>query len=253
MKYLDKPCLPETNVALALVSSEYPEIYTCLYEKFNISTIKIEKNGLLADDIATHPDCIFAQVNAENIMINKEHYNNIVNYLTIGGSEINFTASNESVRSPYPFEAALNVRIIGNKIICNTKHIDKNLRSLAEKLNLELVHCNQGYAACSTIMLNDNALITDDETIYRSAINNAIDSIIISKGSVQLKKHKYGFIGGTCGMIAKNLLAFTGSLDSHKDADTIKRFLYKHNINYTELTYGPLIDIGGIIPVLEHN
>ena len=53
-------------------------------------------------------------------------------------------------------------------------------------------------------------------------------------------------------MIDNNLLAFTGKLNSHPDFELIRAFLYKYNVNYIELTEGPLIDIGGIIPVYEH-
>ena len=103
-----------------------------------------------------------------------------------------------------------------------------------------------------TVLLNNNALITDDESIYCSAQKNAIDSILINKSSVKLKGRDYGFIGGTCGMIGKNLLAFTGNLDTHIDAELIKSFLKKHSVDYIELNDGPLIDIGGIIPFSEY-
>lgn len=251
LKYLNKPCLPENKVALALVSSEYPKIFDRLYKDFNVNTIKIKKNTALSDDISTHPDCIFAQINSSESIIDKSSYNYIVNYLTIGDIDFHLNSSFEAIKSPYPYEVGLNVRIIGNKLFCNTKYIDRNLLKVAEQSGLAIIHCNQGYTACSTIALNDNALITDDESIHHSAKNNGIDSVLIKKGSVRLKGHEYGFIGGTCGMIDNNLLAFSGRLESHKDSDIIKSFLDKYNIDYVELSDDPLTDIGGIIPILE--
>ncbi len=252
LKLLNKPCLPENKVAVSVVSSEYPEIFDRLYDDFKIETIRIDKNNALTDDISTHPDCVFLQLNSDTVFSDECNYNNIVNILTDKGiKKTKILLSDKTICSPYPDDIRLNVRVIGNRIICNSKYIDTNLRDCAEKLGFRIIHCNQGYAACSTILLNDNALITDDSTIHSSAQLNGIDSILIRKGSVKLKCREYGFIGGTCGMIDKNLLAFTGRLDSHTDSDLIKSFLNKHSVNCVELIDGPLIDIGGIIPLLE--
>lgn len=74
---------------------------------------------------------------------------------------------------------------------------------------------------------------------------------MLSKGQIKLIGHEYGFIGGCCGFIDKNLLAFNGRLDTIDDADKIKDFLGKYNVKYIELTDAPLTDIGGIVPLFE--
>ena len=248
------PGLPENKVAAVLTSSDYPDISDVLLNKFNINTIQVQRNNALTDDIASHPDCAFVQLNGNTAVTTSELYKTIVNFLTIEDDEKIFRLyeCTEGISSPYPGDIRLNVRVISDMIFCNTRYVDQSIREFASKYNYRLIHCNQGYAACSTVLLNNNALITDDESIHCSAQKNAIDSILISKGSVRLKCRNYGFIGGTCGMIDKNLLAFTGNIDSHTESQAIKIFLNKHSVNYIELTDGPLIDIGGIIPVTEH-
>lgn len=253
-RIIKTPCLPERNVASVLISSDYPDISDVLLNKFNINTIQVQRNNLLSDDIASHPDCVFVQLNNNTAVSDRTVYTNIVNYLTIGENVFKFSLVNCSgnICSPYPEDVRLNVRVISDMILCNTKYVDKTIKDFADKYNYRLIHCNQGYVACSTVLLNNNALITDDESIYCSAQKNAIDSILINKGSVKLKGRDYGFIGGTYGMIGKNLLAFTGNLDTHSDAELIKSFLKKHSVDYIELNDGPLIDIGGIIPFSEY-
>ncbi len=253
-KIIKTPCLPENNVALALISTDYPDISDKLLKEYNVKTIRVQRNNALTFDISSHPDCVFVQLNENTAVAGKDIYDSIVNYLTIEESVINFNLykSAGNICSPYPEDVKLNVRIISDMIFCNTKYVDETIKEFSCKHRYRLIHCNQGYAACSTILLNNNALITDDETIHCSAQKNGIDSILISKGSVKLNGREYGFIGGTCGMIGKNLLAFTGNLDTHSDAELIKSFLNKYNINYVELSNGPLIDIGGIIPVSEY-
>ena len=253
-KIIQTPCLPEKDVNLALISGDHPDIAKTLFEKYNVNTIKVQQNYELTSDIASHPDCAFVQLNKDIAIASELLYKNIVNYLTIEGIKTNFSVARSygTIISPYPGDVKLNVRVISDMIFCNTKHVDESIKTFSRNHSYRLIHCNQGYVACSTILLNNNALITDDESIHYSAQNNAVDSILINKGSVKLNGRNYGFIGGTCGMIGKNLLAFTGNLDTHSDADLIKSFLEKYNIKYVELNNGPLIDIGGIIPLSEY-
>lgn len=256
LEYLLKtPLQPETKVRTVLISGKYPEILRTLNNEYNIETFKVIPNLDLDPAIASHADCLFIQLKHSTIIIDKTNYNRLVNYLT--SKTVNsiknytFIELDSTVKSPYPDDVKLNAKIIGDKIICNTSTIAHEVIDYAKKHGYLTIHTNQGYTACSSVIINNNALITDDESIYISSVNNGIDTLLINKGSVKLDGYDYGFIGGTCGMIDKNLLAFTGKLNSHTDYKRIEAFLNKYNVNFVELTNGPLIDIGGIIPILE--
>ena len=252
-KLLSTPLLPESKVKTVLISGKYKHIIDALNRKYGINTLEIIANSQLDKPIASHADCCFLQLDKNTFFVDKNNYNNIVNFFTsIEGENItNFNIISEAVCSPYPQDVKLNAKVIGRSVLCNTKYLSESVHNSAVNSNFKLVNTNQGYAACSSILLNNNAIITDDESIYASCKLNAIDCILISKGSVQLQGYNYGFIGGTCGIIDKNLIAFTGSLKQHTDYELINAFLYKHNIRYIELTDGPLIDIGGIIPLTQ--
>ena len=56
-------------------------------------------------------------------------------------------------------------------------------------------------------------------------------------------------IGGCCGLIDKDVLAFTGRLDSLDFEKPIRDFLDKHGVRIVELTQNPMLDIGGILPL----
>ena len=252
LKLLNKPSLPQNKVDTVIMSGEYAQFVELLQNEYNLNILINEPDLRLTADIRSHADCVFLQLDSNNIIIDRTK-ENIVNYLTKGEFEnnVNIHIAKGEVKSPYPYDVRLNARVISDRIICNIKYIDNNVLGFAEKNHYKLIHVNQGYSACSTVIINDNALITDDESIYRSSKNNGIDCLLISKGSVKLNGRDYGFIGGTCGMIDKNLLAFTGSLDTHSDCELIKDYLNKYSIKYIELSNGPLIDIGGIIPITE--
>lgn len=245
------PGLPDSKVTSVAVSAEYPELISAL-NKLGISTFPVNRNNNLDEGIGYHPDCIIFQLN-DNIFIDSSISDIFVNFLTSRSIINNYKiiAAGDMIRSPYPYDVRLNCKRINNKIICNTKYISENLRQLALEYGFEFIHVNQGYAACSTVVINDSALITDDESIHNSVIKYSIDSLLISKGSVQLKNHNYGFIGGTCGIIDKNLLAFCGNIELHNDANEIINFLNKYNIEYRNLINCPLTDVGGIIPITQ--
>ena len=250
---LSTPLLPQKRVKSVLISCEYPQISLELSRKFGIETIEVVNNNELAGSISSHADCCFFQLDKNNIFIDKSNYDNIVNYLTIlkGEAANQINIYSERVFSPYPDDVALNLKVIGDKIICNTNNMSDSVKIKALELGFSLIHVNQGYSACSSMVINENAMITDDESIYYKSKLNGIDCLLISKGSVRLNGFDYGFIGGTCGMIDKNLIAFTGSIHTHTDYKLISDFLNKYNIDYIELTNGPLTDIGGIIPLTE--
>lgn len=246
------PGLPSSKVTSAVVSCENKSVISAL-NTLGIDVLELPRNPKLEYSICSHADCELIQLSNTQFFLDNSIYDNIVNFLTskIGLLNIQIKTIGESIKSPYPDDIRLNCKIIGNRIICNTKHVADEIIKFSLENDIELIHVNQGYAACSTIVLNDSALITDDISIHNSVIKNGIDTLLITKGSVKLRNHEYGFIGGTCGFIDKNLLAFTGSLESHNDADSIIKFLNKYCINYLNLTNGNLTDIGGIIPLTQ--
>lgn len=250
---LHTPYIPSNNVTAVLVSDEYPEIIERIENELHVEVIRVKPNIMLEPGISSHPDCVFFQLNHNTIITDLTLYEEIVNYFTSIDliNELRIVKVGECVSSPYPDDVKLNARLVSGKIICNRKYADQSLINAAYELGYDFIHCNQGYAACSTINISDTAIITDDESIYSSVNNYGIDCLLIRKGSVQLKNHNYGFIGGCCGMIDKDLIAFTGRIESHRDGQRIIEFLNKYGINYINLLDGPLIDIGGIIPVTE--
>ena len=76
-----------------------------------------------------------------------------------------------------------------------------------------------------------------------------VDIMIIPERRILLEGYDYGFIGGCCGLIDKNVLAITGRLDSLDFEKPIIDFLDKHNVQAIELTQDPIVDIGGILPL----
>ncbi|MEG1448103.1 MAG: hypothetical protein RSC41_02120 [Oscillospiraceae bacterium] len=148
----------------------------------------------------------------------------------------------------YPMDISLNIALIDRVAVVGTKNINYNILQYISSQSYNIIKVKQGYCKCSICIVDDGAIITDDENIAR-ALHNYLDVLLISKGNIELKGYNYGFIGGTCGLIDKNLLAFTGNIEKHSDYDNIKSFLDNHGCDFVCLSDKNLVDIGGILPL----
>lgn len=147
----------------------------------------------------------------------------------------------------YPHNVKLNCAVVGNNIICNRKYTDPQVIGYAEKHGYNIIHVNQGYAKCSTCIVSDNAVITEDESIEKECTKHGIDVLKISKGYVRLDGYDYGFIGGCSGLVENNLLVFNGNIKLHPDYDSIYKFCKDHGTDILSLNNGQLYDVGSII------
>lgn len=245
MKYIEKPNLPQSRVGVVAISSCASESIRKL-NNLGIKTIKIKPDIRLPLPINSHADIQMLHIGKAYIFSQNEH-------LYTGESDIKFDRHiiSEIPGRIYPDDVRLNCSIIGNKVICNPKTISKDVLDYFERNSYSIINVNQGYSKCSVCIVNENSIITDDKSIFTAAQKFFDDVLFVSKGSVRLNGYNYGFIGGCCGKIDKDRLAFNGIIESHTDYKLILDFLNKHNINCVELNNSPLTDIGGILPLME--
>ena len=146
----------------------------------------------------------------------------------------------------YPGDVPLNFVVVGNFGICNPKTVWNETVYIAQKSGKTVIPVAQGYTKCSTLVVDDKSIITDDESIFK-AVHGTLDALLVSKGSISLPGYNYGFIGGasfTCG----GTVYFFGDLSSHPDALKIRSFIEAHNKHIFSLSHEHnLIDIGGAI------
>ncbi len=245
MKYVKKPNLPEGKVSHVVISNSAGESIKRL-NNIGISTFIIPDNPLLPEPVKSHADLQILHMGNNVIFCRNEH-------LCIGELEKKFNIINirECSGDKYPNDVRLNCTVIGNKIICNEKTISKDVLEYAYNNNYIIINVKQGYSKCSVCVINDNTIITDDKSIFTAAGKFLNDAELISKGSIVLNGYNYGFIGGCCGKIDKNVIAFNGRLDSHNDCKRIIDIMQRNNIDCIELINDRLNDIGGILPLIE--
>ncbi len=242
---INSPNLPKSQVK-TLICTDRDKAVIDFFVSKGISVIANEPNPDIDPAVSFHADMAVLHTGRNNIILDKRQKKRKSELEKIGFSV--YETENE-IKGTYPADIKLNVAVVGDFIFGNLLHTDKNaLNLLSDK---ELTNVKQGYTKCSVVVINENATITDDKSIYRKMSEKGIDSLLISKGDISLVGHDYGFIGGASGKISENEVVFFGDIEKHRDFPLISAFLQKHGCTFLCTDKGPLRDIGGIIPLTE--
>ena len=250
MNFLVNPNLPEKNVKYALCDSRVEETIVNELIKLGCSPVMVPYDESLSEPVSSHPDMHFfhyEQFFYVSRTFNKtfSHFNNYIKD-SIDCEKINKVVIDKNLEKEYPYDVLLNSVAIGDYILCNDKTVCKEiLLTDAEKIFVK-----QGYTKCSVAVVDKNAIITDDCGIYNK-VKNIIDALLVRRGEVMLNGYNYGFIGGSCGKISKNLLAFCGDIKNLRDYNNIINFCRNYNVECVSLSKSSLYDYGSIIPIIE--
>lgn len=240
--------IPSKKISLALVDNRISPSMIQKLNELNINTIKTIKCNETYDAISCHPDICIIKLNNKDILVAPNVYEYYNEHLTPLG--FNIIKGNLPVDNKYPKNVQYNIAILGNKAIHNFKYTDKVLLDYLEKNKFEKINVKQGYCKCSICIVDENSIITSDEGIYKEVIKHNIDCLLIEKGHIDLFELNYGFIGGCCGLISHDTLAFFGDIKSHPNYIKINDFLSKRNKKILCLNEEKLTDLGSLIPLI---
>ncbi len=245
MNFLKNPGLPEAEISVAALSATYP-FFTAGLERLGIHAVKIRSQSQLAESVKNHADTVcfyagngFVYVGAGETLLKNEFL------------QKRFHAEEifEPVCSPYPHDTLFNALLLGKRLFANRKNLASELIDYCNAHGIKIIPVKQGYAKCSCAVVDEDSIITADAGIAKAAELEGIQVLRIRPGYIRLSGCSYGFIGGTCGKIAKDKLAFAGRIQDHPDFPNIKDFLGQRGIYPVVLADKPLTDIGGILPL----
>ncbi len=213
-----------------------------------LDVLEFPENPALGENIANHSDLSFLFYGENTLFTAPRMKKYLDNFRNLNLDVVELP---ESLGSVYPNDVRLCAAVFPQFIILNEKTISPFLLDFFKSKNKYVIDVNQGYVKCSVTAVSDEALITDDESIYKSTVNLGLDVLKVEKGSVKLKGFEYGFIGGASGKISKNIIAFNGNIKKHKNYNEIMEFLGKRNVRAVSLNENELRDIGGILPLYD--
>ncbi|MHC1720635.1 MAG: DUF6873 family GME fold protein [Clostridiaceae bacterium] len=211
--------------------------------KFDINVIKCPGCSALYDAVNGHPDMLLNLADKKSIVVHRDMNDEFLYYLKLLGYDV--TLSIKSIGDKYPGDVILNALNLKDIFVHNLEYTDNNLRQAAE--GKELISVSQGYTKCSCAVVAEKAVITSDVSIHKALSDTDVEVLMLPPGDIILPGLDFGFIGGTCGLIDENRMAFYGDLDYYSYGSEVLKFLEKYDVEPVYLRQGKLIDRGSIL------
>ena len=209
--------------------------------------ISMPPSPRLSEPIASHPDILMKIIDGELVTT--------ADYCETAGAEISMIYDATRMRCHftsdahgecYPEDVIFNSLTIGKRIYARVDSLSPYLKDMAERAGYELRPVKQGYPACTTLKLSDEAVITADAGMAGTLERDGIRVYRIENGGIMLPPYDYGFIGGAAG-VDGNTVYFLGDWQTHPSAAIIEDALTKEGLRAVSLGASPLIDLGGIL------
>lgn len=229
-----------------VIASALSEQSKFVIQSFGIEVIEPPENHSVGKYVKHHADLSFLFDGISTVFIAAEMIG-LKKRLEMLGLHVIVPA--EKLGAHYPQDCPLNCVVTEKYLIGNIDTLSPIVVKYFTEAGKRIIHVKQGYTKCSVIPLRDDALITDDDSIFDACTGIGMDVLKVSKGSVMLPGFDYGFIGGASGVISNNTVVFNGDISTHSDGNEIIDFLNKYGMNAVSLTSGRLCDIGSIIPL----
>lgn len=231
---------------LAIIDCRLPENCKNSLTERGFELIPLPPFPKLPVPVASHPDMLIFI--SDGVLITHKDYYDIakqeIDRIAAAG-KLNILLSDEEISDTYPRDILFNAAQVGNFVLCLESKISKHIRTLAAETDRKTFNVNQGYTKCSTVIVDNNAIITSDRSVALAARENGIDLLFVRPGYVTLPGYDTGFIGGTSGRCGDKIY-FCGNIDTHPDAAAIKAFCAAHCRTAVSLSTTPLFDAGTI-------
>ena len=155
----------------------------------------------------------------------------------------------DELNPSYPHDSIYNATCTGNYFIHRLDITAPDLIVAAKKVcgdDIKLINVRQGYTKCSTLVVDEDSIITYDRGISRSCEAAGMNVLLIEPGFVKLRGAAAGFIGGASGRVGDEVV-FNGDLSAHPSFREIIDFIEARGLGCKWFTSYELEDIGSII------
>ena len=239
------------------ISASANEALTDYLEDRGYALMRVGAANCVSAPVSAHPDMFMCKLGADDgrlIMWSDTELIDSYEGERLPASEYSWQSNSAdlliSFHEPlmrYPKDIAYNAACTGRFLIHNLKYTAPMILEEAEKAKMKLIDVPQGYAKCSTVILDKNSIITYDEGIARKCKEcDGPKALLVSPGHVALEGYNTGFIGGASGRVGDEIV-FSGDLSAHPDFHAIVDFIEERGLKCKWFPEFPLTDIGSII------
>lgn len=231
---------------LAIIDCRMPRSAQLRLSELGFTVIPLPPFSRLAPPVASHPDMLILPL-GDRIYVHHEYYceASAPLHLIAEKSERKLCTVDTNVAPKYPRDIGLNLFCLDKYLFGRVDCAPQPVLDYAHALGYQSVFVKQGYAKCSTAVLDDRALITADPSISHAAKALGIDVLSVSPGGVSLPGYECGFLGGACGVWNRQVF-FCGDIMTHPNGLAIIDFCHANGFGTVSLYNGPLWDVGSI-------
>ena len=213
-----------------------------LLEQHGARCLTIAPNTVLPEPVREHADMLVYDDGGELLTYDAS----LADTLRLYG--VACTCPSIPLERDYPGCVRLNCLRVGGYLLANTKACAPEVLDSAHNQGLEIVHVRQGYARCSTAVLDDRAVITADSGIADSLSIRGVEVLRITPGHISLPGYDYGFIGGCCVRLGDAMIV-CGDIHRHPDGGQMIEFIESRGLRVECAGDGELFDFGGAVVI----
>ena len=232
---------------IAIVDSRIPKDAERALSDYTDKIIKLPPFKCLQEPVSAHPDMLMFPT--EDSIITDRQYAKENTGLFRELSELSgrrIVLCHKGISHSYPDDVKFNCFAVKKTLFGLAASLSEKVLEWADKNSVTVKNVKQGYAKCSTCIVSENAVITEDTSIEKAMVENGIDVLRVGAGQVALEGYNCGFIGGVSGSDRENVY-FCGDISYHPDFEKIEKFCHDHGKNCVSLGTGRLYDIGTIL------
>lgn len=245
MDFFKLPHIPNVCSKGVIIDSRIGDNTLKELKKLGIRTILSYRSENLLLPIESHPDMTILHLGKKQFICSPDSYA----YYKKEIPDADIICGKINLKSKYPYDIPYNITILNDKVFLNNTSDQIEILKMTNCSFKEILNVKQGYTKCNICIVNENAIITSDRNIYKTALEFDIDVLLIEPGFIELKGMSCGFIGGATGLIAPDVLAVNGEIKTHPSWEAIVGFCKNYGVNIISLKKGLIEDIGSILPI----
>ena len=227
---------------IAIINPDAPGEIIANLKKLDIEPFPIPRTDRVEEPLSGHPDIqVFAH--EERLFC---HPGMDASFISEMEKHADVTVCSTTLSREYPADVPYNIACCGSWAFRHAGGADSFIEAYLESKGVERIGVSQGYAKCSTLVVDDNSIITADRPISRAAAARGIAALLIRPGHIDLPGYRYGFIGGATGLCGGMVLC-AGTLAHHPDYPAIADFIEEKGKKIVPLGRFPAIDLGTIL------
>ncbi len=214
------------------ISNQIPNSLRSIFTDMGLKLVLLPAEPSLPEPVSAHADMLMY-----GNIVQKDYYGR--NKELFDGFDM--ILAEESFGDKYPDDVLLNAFAVADALFGRLESLSVKIKQLYPKA----VNLRQGYAKCSTLLFQGNA-VTADRGIADALTKHGLKVLLITPGHIALHGYDYGFIGGAS-VVYDNKVIFYGNIEAHPDYVKIRDFVTSAGFELIYDKNEPLTDYGGAV------